>query len=214
MTAYTTPTTIAATESADIFRGNSGTSLGTLGVELNHPQRVAYGSNNYKESAIRQFLNSSSEAGSVWTPQTKFDRPPSWVSSLAGFAGGFDDDFLSVIGEVIVPCAANNTYESPDSTTAKGGQYTLTDKFYLVSQQEVFGTNPESVMDGSALLPYYRAGVNADRIKYRDGVAAGWWLRSATSHNPHGARTVRSDGSGIGQVVSLSYGVAAACTIV
>ena len=202
------------TDRAVISVGSGGTSLGTLGVELNHPHRASYGSNNYKESAIRQFLNSSASAGGVWTPQTKFDRAPEWATSLDGFVRGFDDDFLSVVGEVVVPCATNSVYESPDSTTVKAQKYTVTDKFYLASQREIFGTGSETLADDTSQFPYYEGATNADRIKYKDGSAAGWWLRSASNLNSGGARTVRSDGSLIGQLVQLSYGVVIACTIV
>ena len=212
--AYASRTTTAVTESVAITSGNAGTSLGTFGEELNHSHRVSYGSNNYKESAIRQFLNSPSAAGSVWTPQTKFDRPPSWMTSLAGFAGGFEDDFLSVIGEVVVPCAANNTYESPDSTVVKNTKYTVTDKFYLASQREIFGTTSDTVADDSVLFPYYEGATNADRIKYRDGSAAHWWLRSAISWNANLVRIVYSDGSLNVVNASIASGFAPACTIV
>ena len=212
--AYASRTTTAVTESVAITSGNAGTSLGTFGEELNHSHRVSYGSNNYKESAIRQFLNSPSAAGSVWTPQTKFDRPPSWMTSLAGFAGGFEDDFLSVIGEVVVPCAANNTYESPDSTVVKNTKYTVTDKFYLASQREIFGTTSDTVADDSVLFPYYEGATNADRIKYRDGSAATWWLRSAHSWVARLVRIVSSDGSLSSHNADGAYGFAPACTIV
>ena len=212
--AYASRTTTAVTESVAITSGNAGTSLGTFGEELNHSHRVSYGSNNYKESAIRQFLNSPSAAGSVWTPQTKFDRPPSWMTSLAGFAGGFEDDFLSVIGEVVVPCAANNTYESPDSTVVKNTKYTVTDKFYLASQREIFGTTSDTVADDSVLFPYYEGATNADRIKYRDGSAAYWWLRSAPSWSANPVRLVLSDGSLNRNGAYGAHGFAPACTIV
>lgn len=200
--AYTSRTDTAPTMTVTISVGNGGTSLGAFGAELNHTQRVSYGSNNYKESAIRQFLNSSSPAGSVWKPQTKFDRPPIWMASLAGFVGGFDEDFLSVVGEVVVPCAANNTYESPDSTTAKGEKYTVTDKFYIASQQEIFNTTTDTVVDGSVLFPYYEGATNTDRIKYKDGSAMGWRMRSAHAWNTQYVRLVNSTGGVVGDMAS------------
>lgn len=212
--AYASRTATAATESVAITSGDAGTSLGTFGTELNHSQRVSYGSNNYKESAIRQFLNSPSAAGSVWTPQTKFDRPPSWMTSLAGFVGGFDDDFLSVIGEVVVPCSANNTYEAPDSTVAKGEKYTVTDKFYLASQREIFGNNSDSVADDSVLFPYYEGADAADRIKYRDGSAASWWVRTPHSWSANIIRYVASTGTLHYNSAIYGLGCSPACTIV
>ena len=214
VSAYANRNTTTATESVAITIGNGGTSLGTLGVELNHSQRVSNGSNNYKESAIRQFLNSSSLVGSVWAPQTKFDRPPSWVTSRAGFVGGFNEDFLSVIGEVVVPCAANNEYESPDSTTVKSTKYTVTDSFYLASQREIFGADAGTVVDGSALFPYYEVSTNADRIKYRDGSAAGWWLRSTDSWDAFGTRIVHLGGSLDSRSADVAVAFAPVCTIV
>lgn len=210
------PNSTTPTESVAITGGSDydGTNLGTFGVELNHVHRVSDGSNNYRESAIRQFLNSSSTAGNVWKPQTKFDRPPSWKDTLAGFAGGFDDEFLSVVGEVVVPCAANNTYELPTSTTVKGAKYTVTDKFYLASQREIFGTASDVVDDGSTQFPYYEGAMNPDRIKYRDGAAAVWWSRSANAWYSNNVRTVHSDGSLFSGEVRVSFGFAPVCTIV
>lgn len=214
VTTYASQNDTSPLETLTITSGSSGTSLGSFGAELNHAQRVSYGSNNYKESAIRQFLNSPAIAGSVWTPQTKFDRPPSWKTSLAGFESGLDSDFLAVVGEVIVPCLANNTYESPDSTVTKNTKYTLTDKFYLPSQKEIFGSTSETVADASVLFPYYQGATNADRIKYRNGSAAHWWLRSASSWNANDVRFVGSDGSLTNTIAVISYGCSPACTIV
>lgn len=208
----------AARETAAISRvesGNGGTSLGTFGADLNHVHRVVNGSNNYKESAIRQFLNSSAGAGAVWKPQTKFDRAPSWHTTTAGFMAGLDSDFLSVVGEVIVPCSANNTYESPDFATGKGGKYTVTDKFYLASQVEISGVTSETVGDDSILFPYYEGATSADRIKYREGGAAGWWLRSASSGTSHSVRVINTSGGLYSYSASPTKGgFAPVCTIV
>ena len=206
-------TTNTATESVSITAGSGGTSLGTFGVELNHPQRVSYGSNNYKESAMRQFLGSSAAAGSVWTPQTKFDRPPSWQTSLAGYKAGLDQDFLAVVGKVVLPCSANNTYEAPDSSIAKGTKYTLNDEFYLASAREIFNTNWD-VADDSKVFPFYEGAGNADRIKYRDGSAAYWWLRTPYSGDALSVRLVNSDGTVYGSNAYIAHGLAPACTIV
>lgn len=191
---YENGTATTAYETCSIEFNSGGEPLGTFGVELNHIQRVAFGSNNYKESAIRQFLNSSNAAGSVWSPQTKFDRPPSWFTTTAGFAKGLDSDFLNVVGEVIVPCAANNTYESPDSTIVKGSKYTLLDKFYLASQMELFGDSKDATADDSILLPYFKGAVNTDRIKYADGVVKNWWTRTADKWSAAVEHIVHSNG--------------------
>ena len=210
---YANQTTTTATESVAITAGSGGTNLGTFGEGLNHSHRVSYGSNNYKESAMRQFLNSSAAAGSVWTPQTKFDRPPSWLTSLAGYKNGLDQDFLAVVGKVVLPCSANNTYEAPDSSIVKGAKYTLNDEFYLASAREIFNTNWD-VADDSKVFPFYEGAGNADRIKYRDGSAAYWWLRTPHSGHAGIVRLVYSDGTVGNANATSAYGLAPACTIV
>ena len=211
---YANQTTTTTIESVAITAGSGGRNLGTFGEGLNHSSRVSYGSNNYKESAMRQFLNSSAAAGSVWTPQTKFDRPPSWLTSLAGYKNGLDQDFLAVVGKVVLPCSANNTYEAPDSSIAKGTKYTLNDEFYLASAMEIFNTNSD-VADDSKVFPFYEGAGNTDRIKYRDGAAANWCLRTPISWNASHVRLVDSDdGAMYNHVAAYSFGLAPACTIV
>ena len=68
------------------------TSTGTTNITpVNHQQRCRYGSNNYKESAVRQWFNSDKETF-VWVPQTNFDRVPSGYP-----ASGFLKDRKSVV---------------------------------------------------------------------------------------------------------------------
>lgn len=210
---YSSRTTTTPIETATITAGSGGTSLGTCGEGvLNHTHRIAYGSNNYKESPMRQLLNSSAAAGSVWTPQTKFDRPPFWVKTLAGYKAGLEQDFLAVVCPVTLPCAANNSYEAPDSTTIKNTKYTLNDEFYLASRKEVFGSS-DDVADDTTVLPYYDGATAADRIKYRDGSAALWWLRTPCAWNANAVRPVNSGGALYNYNASSGCGLAPACTI-
>lgn len=210
---YTSRTAANTIESVTITSESNGISLGTLGEgKLNHIQRVSYGSNNYKESAIRQFLNSSAAAGKVWTPQIKFDRPPSWATTLDGYKAGLDQDFLAVVCKVVLPCVTNSVYEAPDSTVVKNTKYTLNDEFYLASRREIFGTN-ESVADDSIIFPFYDGATAADRIKYRDGSAAGWWLRTPYVSLVSGIRVIRSDGTLYNGNARTANGLAPACTI-
>ena len=212
---FESPTDTESTYVSGISVGSGGTNLGTFGVELNHVERVAYGSGNYKESDIRQFLNSSADAGSVWRPQTKFDRIPSWMSSLAGFEKSIEPDFLAIIGEVVVPCATNTIYESPDSETTKGGTYILHDRFYLPSIREIVGDIASVIDDGSIQFPYYTDAVAVDRIKYGDdGVAAYWWTRSSYKDNPSIVADVKSDGNTSNHRANSHFGITPICTIV
>ena len=212
--AYVTKTDDFSQQSAEITTGSSGISLGTFGVELNHTHRVSYGSNNYKESAIRQFLNSSNTMGNVWKPQTKYDRPPSWLTSLNGFVAGLNDEFLAVVGEVVVPCSANKTFESPDSTIKTYEKYNLVDRFYLASQTEIFGDNP-SGEDGTILLPYYENATDIERVKYdSDEEPRRCWTRSPLSTNATALHTVGSAGDRTYTATHDNCGVVPMCTIV
>lgn len=161
---------------------------------------------------MRQFLNSASPAGSVWTPQTKFDRPPSWASNTAGFMNGLDDDFIAAVCETTVPCGSNNVYEAPDSTVTKGGIYSVNDKFFLLSNREIGFTY--DIDDGLTLLPYYDGATNADRIKYNaSGVAAYWWERTPNSRTASGVRLVGKVGTLDYHDARNAHGLAPACTI-
>ena len=196
-----------------ITAGSEGTNLGTAGEgTTNHTHRIAYGSNNYKESAMRQFLNSAAAAGNVWEPQTKFDQAPSWMTTTAGFLNGLDAELQEVLCDVTVPCGSNNVYEAPDSTVTKGGIYTVTDKIFLLSNREIGFTS--DIDDGTTVLPYYDGATNADRIKYNaSSVAAYWWERAPLSGDAYTVRLVNPDGTLYYGGAFVSYGLAPACTI-
>ena len=155
----------------------SATNLGTMGQELNHVVRVCIGSDNYKESFMRQYLNSNGTMSGSWRPQTKYDVKPTGLTSLSGYFGGLDEELRDVIGEVVVPCVANESWESPDSSVKVGEKYTVKDKVFLASRTEVFGEDTRD--DGSSQLAYYNDATNADRVKYLNGNAASWFLRSS-----------------------------------
>lgn len=213
--AYASRTTRNMLESTGITIGNGGTSLGKFGDILNHIHCVAYGSNGYQTSAIRQFLNSTETAGNVWSDQGLFDRPPTWVSTKDGFAHGIDEEFLSIVGKVIVPCAHNNIHSDvfPGGALA-GEKYSVYDKFYLASQKEIFGTDLETVSDDSSQLHYYKDSTGTDRIKYVDGTAAQWWTRSAYSSTANHVMITTSEGSRSTYYAVNDNGCVPVCTIV
>lgn len=212
--AYSSSATTAVLETATLSEGSRGTSLGKTDGNtnnMNHLHRALLGSNNWEESAIRQFLNSDAAAGAVWKPQTKFDRPPSWNSSKTGWMSGLDPEFLSVVGTTKVTNRTNNIYEV-DIDTVKSC-YVTEDKFWLPSRSEIFGGSESGLSDGK-LLPYYEGATNADRIKYNSNEAARYWrLRSPYPSTTDNVRTVSIDGSLYSNSACISGGVAAACTI-
>ena len=202
--------------------GGDGTSLGTTSVaqsnivetigRLNSTQRSGSGSNNYKESGVRQWLNSNAAANAWWTKQTIFDLPASYAASRNGFMNGMDSDFLSIVGAVDGVTARNTIFEA-DGTL--GGSYTLRDEFWLPSMAEIgFGKN-DTITEGS-VFEYYENATATERIKYdRTATTTSrlWWMRSPLPWNSNYVRSVRASGSLDSNSANDGYGVAAACTI-
>jgi hypothetical protein len=208
-----------AIETVDITEGSDGTDLGDVrnalvGQNTNSIQRALFGSGNWANSAMRQWLNSSAVAGSVWTPKTKFDRPPSWVSSIAGFLNGMDEDFVKAVGTVKKTTALN-------TVTDGGGKVESDERFFLLSKSEVYGGNEVAGGEGAA-YSYYAdysdlsdAGTGADtnRIKYRNNAAQHWWLRSPNVPYAYHVRYVNTTGTVNYTNAYTSYDVAPACCI-
>ena len=101
---YASASSTTPIETVSIGGGSSsGTNLGTLANNtrsgnLNTNLRRSYGSNDWKDSDIRQWLNSNKPAGQWWEPQNPWDRPPAYAETLNGFLYGIDPEFLRVIG--------------------------------------------------------------------------------------------------------------------
>ena len=202
----------AVLETATISVGSEGTSLGTFAAgNVNHKQRAHYGSNNYKESALRQWINSRAAANAWWSSTNKFDVIPGYAN-VAGLLHGMDADFLDCVVPTVVPCKTNNTFELEGWT--KNTAYTVEDKFYLLSRNEVgFGT--ENVAEGD-VLELYNGATNADRIKYdlsAQTTARYWWLRSPNPGYACNVRFVVTDGSLGSYGACYGFGAVAACEI-
>lgn len=197
---YSSATATVAIETITLSEGSSGTALGaTDGTDenVNEILNVIVGMNNWQQSAIRQMLNSSAEAGTFWTPQSKWDRPPSWNATQEGFLRGVDDDFLAVLGTV-------------DKRTAiraeeNGVQYADSEELiFLLSRSEVYSGLENDVVENEP-YPYYAQnsdlsapGTDADsnRIKYRNNVAAYWWLRTPNlEDSKHNMRIIQINGN-------------------
>ena len=220
VTSYASATSTTAIEQVAVSEGADGTNLrkltaaGDFSNNLNSILRVRYGSNNYKESAIRQWLGSSAAAGSVWTPQTKFDRPPLWAANTAGFMNGMDADFLAVIGKTHIVVTRN--------TVCDGGGYDeMDDYFFLLSRSEIYGGVEVSGVNEGSPYPYYAdysdlsaagMGNDSNRIKYRGGTAQFWWNRTPSSGS--GSNVVYTAGYVSSNGANNSYGVAPACNII
>lgn len=210
---YKTNADTVAIETVSVAEGNAGTSLGTADgktTNMNQIQRVRFGSNNWKESAIRQALNSDKEKGTYWKPQTKFDRPPSWNTTLDGFMKGCPAEFLAICKAVSHKCKTNNVYEVSDTLS---NTYECVDTFYFPSYSEIFGGSENNIVDGEQ-YKYFKNAVNVDRIKYNSARAAyTWWLRSCTPHGAGTVRSVGSDGTLNNYTAYNACGAAVACTL-
>lgn len=218
---YANKTTTTALETVTLTEGSEGTSLGTTNgssPNVNHMHRAIFGSNNYAQSAVRQWLNSAAAAGSVWTPTNVFDRPASWATSYNGFMHGLPADFLAVVQPAVLACRTNSLFEveSLDGTAFAINQlYSLkADKFFLLSRPEIFGDwDSASYKDGTQ-LEYYNGLTATERIK-RDaaGTARNAWLRSPNPSNANNARIVNSDGTLNNNNAYNGNGVAPDCGI-
>lgn len=216
---YSNRTSTTALETLSVTEGNSGTSLGTADgktANMNHTHRLRFGSNNWKESSLRQWLNSSKAAGSVWTPQTVFDRPPNWVTTKSGWMNGIDQDFLDVIGETKKVTCRNTVNEDGTSDTTN-------DKFFLLSRREVFGGDERSAIKEEEPYPYYAnhsdlatagTGTDRNRIKYQKGTARWYWLRSPNADSAGNVRGVGASGTMRTGYAYYNVGVAPACNII
>ena len=217
---YASNAATTAIESVTVTESADGTSLGVADGKtenLNHSHRIRYGSNNYAQSAARQWLNSDAAAGGVWTPTTVFDRPPSWNTSYSGFMLGLPADFLAVVQPAAIPCRTSSIFEvnSLDGTEFAINQvYTLKDKFFLLSRPEIYGTWDSSSYKDGELLEFYDSLTDTERIKYdAAGSARNCWLRSPTPGHAHNERIVNPSGALSSTIANHANGVAPACII-
>ena len=210
--------TTAIESNVQLSQGTDGTDLGTTGSgNLNHVHRILGGNNNYAQSAARQLINSAEAAGDVWAPVSKFDRPPSWATSLEGFAHVLDPEFLAVVETAAIPCRTSNVFEaaSLDGTQfTTASTYTLYDKFFLLSRPEIFGDwDSASIKDG-VQLEYYVGLSNAERIRRdKNGSARSCFLRSPYPGHANIVRALYTGGNLDSNGAYGSNGVAPACII-
>ncbi len=207
-------------ESVTVDSGESGTLLSSITINdvtatTNSEYRTKYGSNNWINSSLRQWLNTDKDGGTWWEPKSNFDRPANANSD--GFLKGLDPAFLAVVGEV--------TKKTQLSVSENYELATSTERFFLLSRSEIYAEIEKST-DGtdSAAYPYYGAkysdlaepgtGADSNRIKYKNNSAAFYWLRSPNGNHSGSCHNISSSGSLAGNSCSISYGVAPVCVIV
>lgn len=216
-------------ETVTMSEGTGGTDLGTLDNTINGNfnccQRALLGSNRWSTGAMRQHLNSRNAAGSVWTPQTNFDRPPSWVSNTAGFMHGLDPEFVKICADVELLTALNTVCDTTSTEGNAGTGYeTTVDKYFLPSRPEVFGGSDNASDKGNAWQYYSansdvpggssNAGNDTNRIKLNaSGTPYYWWLRSPYVGYGGYVRGIYPAGTVGSYSAYSSNGVAPACVV-
>ena len=216
-------------ETVVMSEGSGGTDLGTLDNTVhdnfNSCQRALLGSNRWSTSAMRQHLNSGKVAGSVWAPQTNYDRPPSWVTNTAGFEHGLDPEFIKICADVELLTALNTVCDiTPAEGSAGTGFETTVDKFFLPSRPEVFGGSDNASDKGDAWQYYAansdvpggssNANVDSNRIKVNaSGSPTYWWLRSPYVGLGGSVRGINPSGNVSSGSANYSNGVAPACVV-
>lgn len=198
----------------------SGTALGIAdGTDrpdtLNHIGHARYGQNIWELSTIRKYLNSDTSKGDMWTPNDQFDLPPAWsTSNKDGFLFGFDEAFLSVLGQV-------------NKTTAQiagqgGGLKTMPELIFLPSADEVYGGIVNKVPEGTAYAYYAHNSTlstpstsnDAGRVKLLQGNAKYWYLRTPLVSSIINEKVVNQNGQIVDTSASTAYFAAPVCCIV
>lgn len=176
-------TTASAEYAISAGDGEATVNLGTWGMELNHPSRVRYGSNNEAQSNFFQFLNGDSGSGvmaDIFEPQSDFDMMSTDFSTLKGFLGGFSDEFRSYLGLCAIPNMANNVHEN--APYEKSTHYVHNGYFFLPSRMEIYGSTETANETDEAQFPYYRdiGTENADKLMHAKNASAptSYWLRT------------------------------------
>lgn len=147
----------------------------------NHPDRAKMGSNSWKESNMRQWLNSS---GNDWfQKQNEYDVRSGSNGYSSGWMTGFVPGFIDLVMPVYNKTARNKVSAIQGGG---GGGYDITlDRFWLLSLKEFNGNNVNGLAEGQQLAYFMDvATTNEQRIQYDDGGVARYvWLRSPLATN-------------------------------
>lgn len=208
---YASRTSTQAIESVAPVEGSDGTELS----EINHPHRMCYGSDDYELSAIRQIINSDAAAGSVWVPQSKYDRPPSWNTLKDGFLNGLDEEFLAIVGKTKKTTNKCRLVENGVSVT--------NDKFFLLSQTELYAGDVYSDSPEGSPYPYFanysdytspNSGADKNRIKYWNGNPRFYYGRTPGPNYANFVRGINAAGELDNNYASSTYGAVLGCNII
>lgn len=149
-------------ESVSRSTGSEGTALGTIqdyarNGNFNGQYLAQYGNGRYKESHVRQWLNSSAGPSEWWTPFTEWDIVPySSYYNKAGFLYGLPQDLIdAIIPTKVITYPATIFGSNPDI---------IYDKITLPSLNQMYIV-PENANEGDT-LQYYKD-LNGTSTKYQ-----------------------------------------------
>lgn len=108
-----------------------------------------------------------------------------------------------------LPSALQNVIKAVNKLTSAGNKSatinTTSDKLFLLSEMEIFGSTTYSKSGEGSQYAYYKAGNS--RVKKRNGSASEWWERSPDGSNSNKFCSVYSSGSAERSDPSYSYSV-------
>ena len=110
----------------------------------------------------------------------------------------------------LMPTEVQNGIREVSKKASVGGASstieTVSDKLFLLSEVEIFGSTTYSAAGEGTQYDYYKAGNR--KVKKRSGSAANWWERSPYASNSVYFCLVGSDGNANSYIAGLAYGVA------
>ena len=220
------------TEKIIDLRGFDGKEAGNTDAN-----RDSYGSNRYRTSNLRQWLNSGGLANAWFTAQNltdgtantnNHDAPPI-DANMNQPTGYYDKDgFLNCFSTQELASILNTTLTVAKNTVTDGGSSeSVTDKIFLPSTTEVGLANENSIAEGSLLplfsdatsrLTYLTQQAFSNTLSVSKPTAIGnawyWWLRTPYSSNSCDVRGVYAGGSLGGSVAYGGHvGVRPACNL-
>ena len=110
----------------------------------------------------------------------------------------------------LMPTEVQNGIREVSKKASVGGASstieTVSDKLFLLSEVEIFGSTSYSAAGEGTQYDYYKAGNS--KVKKRNGSAAYWWERSPHASNSARFCQVHSNGAAYTSGASFAYGVA------
>ena len=103
--------------------------------------RLRYGSNDWSQSAYRQYLNSTGGKGEWWAAQHDSDVAPDQANTLPGFMTGYTQEWLDIFKPIKVVTALNTSVD-------EGRDVVTYDTFFLPSLEQMYGAPQKAGVEG------------------------------------------------------------------